>query len=548
MRDNIHLSANIYKPKDETAGPAILAITPYIADSMHERGMFFAQHGYVYVAVDSRGRGNSEGEFDGFESGTDGYDVVEWIAEQSWCDGNVAMRGASYLGGIQWTTLKEFPPHLKSIVPGAATYAGMVTPLMKNIFIGEEFQWWVSVIGKAANDNIGEDESFWKGIYNELEANHLPFSQLDKIAGFQSDFFKTVLEHPAYDSFYSDKNFSNDDYKKIDIPILTISGHYDDTQTAAIKHYKMHMEHGLPEGQHKHYLLLGPWDHGGVSTPALEVGGLKFDKKSKLDLNELHKQWYDWTLKNDPKPEFLKKRISYYVMGAEEWKYADRFDDIPARPEKLYLNSSNGKANDVFNSGMLQADKPGESMPDNYIYNPLDNHIDPSRSQTGAYLKDQRFVLSLKNNGLIYHSPVFEQEKEITGFVKAKLWISMNVSDTDFQVVLFEVLADGTQIRLAQDFLRARYRESNSCETLVKPNEINSYVFDEFPFFSRQIARGSRLRILISNPGTWYFEKNYNSGGVVARESGKDARTAKITLHHDARHPSYLQIPMIPIV
>jgi len=143
---------------------------------------------------------------------------------------------------------------------------------------------------------------------------------------------------------------------------------------------------------------------------------------------------------------------------------------------------------------------------------------------------------------------VFEQEKEITGFVKAELWISMNVPDTDFQVVLFEVLADGTQIRLAQDFLRARYRESNSCETLVKPGEINSYIFDEFPFFSRQISKGSRLRLLISNPGTWYFEKNYNSGGIVARESGKDARTAKITLHHDDRHPSYLQIPMIPTV
>ena len=120
----------------------------------------------------------------------------------------------------------------------------------------------------------------------------------------------------------------------------------------------------------------------------------------------------------------------------------------------------------------------------------------------------------------------------------------MNVPDTDFQVVLFEVLANGKQIRLAQDFLRARYRESNRRETLVKPGEINAYVFDEFPFFSRRIARGSRLRVLISNPSTWYFEKNYNSGGVVAEESGKDARTAEITLYHNAQHPSYLEIPI----
>ena len=546
MRDGINLSANIYKPEDKKPVPVIISITPYIADSLHSRGVFFSQHNYVYLAIDARGRGNSEGEFSGDENGLDGYDVVEWAAKQPWCNGKVAMRGSSFLGGIQWRTLNEFPPHLKTIVPGAATYSGTVTPFMKNIFIMEEFQWWVSVAGKTPNDKLASDSEFWMEKYRELYTKQLPFNQLDKLAGIPSEFFQTTLKHPAINSYHDSKVFSVDDYKKIDIPILTITGQYDDTQTAAIKHFKMHTKHGLPKSQENHYLLIGPWDHGGVSTPNKKVGGLEFGSDSEIDLNQLHKDWYDWTLKNGAKPEFLKKRITYYVTGLEKWKYADSFAEIPAEPKKLYLNSENGQANDVYRSGYLQSVKPGNSVPDKYIYDPLNvSKLLYGREQSGNYLTDQTFVQSLENDGLIYHSPVFEKDTEITGFVKAKLWIELNVPDTDFQVTLYEVTSEGKQIRLTQDFLRARYRESNRKEKLVKPGEINEYVFDDFAFFSRQIAKGSRLRVVISSPYSWYFERNYNGGGEVSKESGKDARTAHIKLHHDKDHPSMLELPIV---
>jgi hypothetical protein len=100
-------------------------------------------------------------------------------------------------------------------------------------------------------------------------------------------------------------------------------------------------------------------------------------------------------------------------------------------------------------------------------------------------------------------------------------------------------------IKLTQDFLRARYRESNRVEKLVTPGEINLYTFDGFSFFSRRIAKGSRLRLIISCPNTIYQEKNYNSGGVVAEESGRDARTAHVTLYHDKEHASYLELPVV---
>jgi len=117
--------------------------------------------------------------------------------------------------------------------------------------------------------------------------------------------------------------------------------------------------------------------------------------------------------------------------------------------------------------------------------------------------------------------------------------------DTDFTATLVEVLPNGTVIKLTQDYLRARYRESNRVEKLVEPGAINLYSFDGFTFFSRRIAKGSRLRLIISCPNTIYMEKNYNGGGVVAEESGKDARTAQVTLHHNKEYPSYVELPVV---
>src|SRR6185295_5443832 len=106
--------------------PVIFTLTPYIADSYHDRAMFFARNGYVFALVDVRGRGSSEGTFDPFaQEARDGYDVVEWLARQPFGNGKVAMWGGSYAGYDQWATAKELPPHLATIVPAASAHPGV---------------------------------------------------------------------------------------------------------------------------------------------------------------------------------------------------------------------------------------------------------------------------------------------------------------------------------------------------------------------------------------------------------------------------------------
>jgi putative CocE/NonD family hydrolase len=337
-----------------------------------------------------------------------------------------------------------------------------------------------------------------------------------------------------------------EEYRKIDIPILTITGHYDGDQPGAMHYYRSHMQTDSTRGCAKHFLVIGPWDHAGTRTPSREFAGLKLGEACMLDMNELHKNWFDWTLKGGAKPEFLKNQVAYYVMGSDEWKYAESLGAISNVTRRMYLNSFKGKANDVFHSGNMIGNPPGESQPDSYIYDPLDvRPAELEREEIKNYLTDQRYDLNLFGNGLIYHSDPFKEPVEITGYVKLSAWISLDVPDTDFAVTLSEILLDGSRIQLTQDFKRARYRRSLVQEELVKPGEIEYYEFNTFTFFSRRIAKGSRLRLLICSPNSIHIQKNYNSGGVIAEETGAEAYIAHVTLFHDEEHPSFLELPIV---
>jgi putative CocE/NonD family hydrolase len=546
LRDGVQLTATVYKPVGDEPVPAIFTLTPYIADTYHERAYYFAQRGYAFLLVDCRGRGNSAGEFEPFvNEGHDGHDVVAWLSEQPWCDGQVTMWGGSYAGFNQWTTLKEFPAQLMTIVPAASAHAGIDFPFFKNIFYSYEMQWQTFTSGVTPNANLFGEQTFWIEKFRRRFLTHAPFKDLDRIVGNTSTHFKTWIQHPTFDAYWDQMALTPDEYREIDVPILSITGHYDGDQPGAMHYYRQHMQHGSPEGITKHYLIMGPWDHAGTRTPQREFGGLNLGEASLLDLNKLHQEWYDWTLKGGDKPTFLQKRVAYYVAGVEEWKYADSLEKIASTTKRLYLNSLDGRANDVFHSGSLDEAAPEKSAPDQYVYDPLDlRPAELEKEENKDYLTDQRESLILFGNGLVYHSAPLKEEAEISGYVKAVVWMEIDVPDTDFQVILSELLLDGSHIHLTEDWMRARYRESLREEKLVTPGEINRYEFDGFRFFSRRISKGSRLRLLIRSPNTIYLQKNYNSGGVVAEETEKDARTAHVKVYHDAEHPSYLELPI----
>ncbi len=548
MRDGVKLNATVYRPKVmKEPLPVVFTLTPYISDSYHDRAMYFSQHGYVYALVDVRGRGNSEGQFEPFANeARDGADVVEWLAKQPWSNGKVAMWGGSYAGFDQWATLKEFPPHLATIVPAAAAHAAVDFPFFANVYGTYDIQWLTFTSGVTGNEHLFGESPFWNAKFWEYYSEHKPFKDLDQISGDLATVFQLWLKHPTPDAYWDAMAPTPDDYRRISVPILTITGDYDGDQRGALTYYRRHMQYGTEEAKVKHFLIIGPWDHAGTRTPKREIGGLIFGGDSMLDLNQLHREWYDWTMKTGPKPSFLKKRVAYYVAGAEQWKYADSFDSISNTTRRLYLHSERGEANDVFHSGTLGEAKPASEAPDKFVYDPLDTRPGMlERKDVPNYITDETGVMNLYGDGVIYHSEPFEKDTEISGTLKLVVWMSMDVPDTDFAVQLFEIMPNGTSIELTDDLMRARFRESLREAKLVKPGEINRYEFAGFQWFSRRILKGSRLRLLLVCPNSIHLEKNYNSGGNVAEETARDARTAHITIYHDAEHPSFVDLPMV---
>jgi putative CocE/NonD family hydrolase len=547
LRDGIQLNATLYLPPNQSKpGPAIFTLTPYIGQTYHDTGLYFGSHGYPFLTVDVRGRGNSEGEFiPNINEARDGYDVVEWLAKQSYCNGQVAMWGGSYAGLNQWTTAKEFPPHLATIVPVASPYISVDFPIRGNIASPYLMQWLTLVSGRASQDKIfWGNGGFWGTQFRHWFESGAPFKDLDSQLGNPSPIFQEWIAHPHQDAYWDRYNPTSEQYARLALAILTITGSYDGDQPGALTHYREHLRNAPEAIRARHYLVIGPWDHAGTRSPQAEFSGIKVGPASLVDLGQLHLQWYAWTMQGGQKPEFLRKSVAYYVMGAEKWRYADTLDGITARSEALYLHSA-GNPTDVFRSGSLLAERPLNSAPDHYVYDPhdishaaLESTVDPDN------VADQRLVYSRVGQQLIYHSAPLETDTEISGFFKLSVWLSIDQPDTDFSVSVYAIDLDGSSILLSSDWTRARYRETLRKERLIDSREPLRYDFERFMFVSRRVQRGNRLRLVIGPLNSIYAQKNYNSGGVVSEESIKDARAVTVTLFHDAEHPSALSVPI----
>ena len=558
MRDKVELNATLYLPKTPDGlppkMPVIFTLTPYISDTYHARAAYFASRGYVFALVDVRGRGNSGGEFEPFANEPrDGHDVVEWLAKQPFCDGKVAMWGGSYAGFDQWATAKEFPPSLATIVPAAAAHPGLDYPSYNNIGMTYDMQWFTFTSGRTPQDNLFGDQKFWRTKFLDAYKKHLPFKSLDSFVGNPSVNFQRILKHPTADAYYDAMLPTREQFQKIAVPILTITGQYDGDELGALTYYRDHLANASSETRAKHFLIIGPWDHAGTRTPTDEVAGVKFGPGAIVDLNDLHRQWYDWTMKTGPKPAFLKNQVAYYLLapgnsGANgEWKYAENFDALVANPKKFYLDSKNGDANGVFRSGVLNEKQPNTGT-DTFVYDPLDTrrgeNVEGTDSKEKTAALDQTFALSIGKDGLVYHTDPLPNETPLVGCPALSLWLSIDTPDIDLECDLYEIQPDGTSIALWSALRRLRYRESLREAKLVKPGEIVRCDFNPGLFVARRLMKGSRLRLVLTAVNSIVWQKNYCSGGIVAEETAKDAHTCNVQVYHDAEHPSAIQLPL----
>ena len=564
MRDGMTLYADVYRPDGPGPFPVALQRTPYdksTTGSMTNLDpMKAARNGYAVVIQDTRGRYTSEGEFYAFRDEiNDGYDTVEWAAAQPWSTGKVGMYGASYVGATQWLAAVARPPHLAAIVPNvtASNYHEGWTYQGGAFELGFNVSWTLlqltlanfGTLSSAKNVSSDKRQELVQAV-NDMEAafQHLPTEALPPLQGGLADYYYDWLAHPEFDQYW--KNLCiEDNHSRLSVPAYNIGGWYDIFLGGTIRNFLgMSKNGGTDDARRGQKLLIGPWQHGsrGGSVVGDHYFGLAADAMA-ADLDGVHFRWFDHWLKGIDNGVLDEAPVRIFVMGDNVWREEQEWPLARAQNTNYYLRSL-GKANSSRGDGSLSVQPPGDEPPDVYLYNPADPVptkggglcCNPYFAANGAF--DQQEI-EARPDVLVYSTPALEQDVEVTGPISVTLWAATSATDTDFTAKLVDVCEDGCARNLTDGIIRARYRDSSSQASFVEPGRAYQYTIDLWAT-SNVFQRGHRIRVEISSSNFPRFDRNTNTGNVIAGDA--DFRPALQTVLHDAQHPSHISLPVVP--
>jgi putative CocE/NonD family hydrolase len=551
MRDGVVLHADIYRPKADGQFPVLLQRTPYDKRNSSEFAFKAAARGFVTIVQDVRGRYTSEGEFYTFKhESDDGYDTVEWAAALPYSNGKVGMWGGSYVGATQMLAAIAHPPHLAGICPvvTASNYHNGWT------YQGGAFEQWFNqswtsglaqdtlsrAIAKNTNAVMGE----WKlpltsyPLFNFPDPSAMPIS-----TAALAPYFLDWLAHPSYDDYWKQLSIE-EHFTDINIPVLSIAAWYDIFQGGSLRNYVGIKAHGGSEaarrGQH---LLVTIGGHAGGGR---KIGDVDFGTAAaEYDENDVILRWYQYLFQGIQN-EFAGKPVKIFVMGANQWREEDDWPLARALTTKYFLHSAK-TANSLRGDGSLSTVTPRSEPSDHYVYDPSNPAptIGGPLCCDGEHLapgpKDQRPV-EARDDVLVYSTPAFAQDTEVTGPVALELFAQSSAVDTDFLAKLVDVAPDGFVQNLTEGIIRARYRNSQEKAELMNPGQIYKFVIDLWST-SNVFLKGHALRLEISSSNFPRFDRNLNTGedGAFAQKYVR----ATNTVYHDAERPSALILPIV---
>ena len=266
-----------------------------------------------------------------------------------------------------------------------------------------------------------------------------------------------------------------------------------------------------------------------------------------IDLPGIHLRWFDRWLKGEENDIDEEPPVMIFVMGVDEWRSEADWPLPDTNYRSFYLHSG-GQANTLHGDGTLSITAPGEEPADVYLYNPLrpvptvgGQVILPGGNAMGP--RDQREV-ELRDDVLVYSTPVLEQPVEVTGPIELCLFVSSSARDTDFTGKLVDVYPDGRSIILTEGILRARYRNSFTELALLEPGEIYELRLNLWAT-SNVFLPGHRIRLEVSSSNFPRFDRNSNTGGDITTETAEQYETAVNRIYHDVERPSHLILPII---
>ena len=533
-RDGVKLSTDVYLPETGGRHPVILIRTPYSnnGDESVRFGKTFASWGYAVVIQDVRGRNDSEGEFFPFTNeGNDGLDTIEWLREQPWSNGHVGMTGGSYLAQVQWDLAVLQPPELKAMISMVSPSDLFVNCWYRNgsLVWGDLIRWMTQTHAHVGQNLLAYDLTKIR--------MHVPAKTVDQVMGRDIKFWKAVIEHQTNDEFWKSRSIHGK-HHLIDVPVLNITGWYDDCADGNFQHFmRMKTTGRTPSARKNQMLLVGPWPHG--INASSRYGGIDFGQEALIDLNDVQKRWFDHWLKGIENGVAQEKPVTYFTMGLNKWKEDSTWPLKRSKCVRLYLHSR-GHANGLQGDGTLDPRVPraGEPSVDAFDYDP----DDPNPSPINVNEPDDRRPGERRDDALNYDTPPLMKGTEVTGQIAVELFASSTAPDTDFVARLVDVYPNGYAHPVADGIITCRYRDSLERPSKMNPNEVYRLNLDLW-YTSNLFQTGHRIRVEVTSSDFPRYARNMNTGAPFGEDV--EAKVAHQRILHDQAHPSCIVLPIV---
>ncbi|MBI4553596.1 MAG: CocE/NonD family hydrolase [Candidatus Latescibacteria bacterium] len=538
MRDGVRLHTVVYRPAHGERFPVLLIRSPY--GTQHPRyvewAARFARSGYGVVMQDCRGRYESEGEWRPYIDETnDGYDTQQWVGAQPWCDGNIGTFGTSYVGFTQILPATLRSLYVKALVP-IANQEDNYGHLRCNGVLQLQNAMNFLALGQRMLLPVHIELIDLKTVYRRLPL----ISALDDLA--DRPFYREMIRHERFDEFWRSYSMKGR-YGEVDVPAYFITGWYDNLMHEMFKCFRgWKHEARTPDVRAQTKLLVGPWPHSTIGTPA--TGDVHFGHAAAVDIPGAHLRWYDRRLKRIDNGIDDEAPIRLFVMGENVWRDESEWPLARTQYTKFYLHSG-GRANSFFGDGILSLDPPDNEPPDTFTYDP--DHPVPTLGGQSMFMentgpKDRRPV-ERRDDVLVYSTAPLPHDLEVTGPVELTLYAASSAPDTDFTATLVDVHPDGRAIHLCEGIVRARFRESCEASTLITPGIIYAYTISLWET-SNLFKAGHCIRLEVSSSNFPRFDRNLNTGQPAGFDT--NMQIAHQTVYHNPHCPSHLTLPVIP--
>jgi putative CocE/NonD family hydrolase len=580
MSDGVWLSTDLYLPQGkEDRWPVILLRTPYsktgFGGRMEKLANMMAGQGYIVAVQDKRGRYESEGNYIIFGGDADdGAETIGWLGKQPWSNGRVGTYGCSSLGDYQILAAQRRPPALKAMIPQASfatigsaggqyKYYGVRTG--GAVTLAQNISWFYEAGSKVfyrpppglTREQFVDVAKFFNPAPQVKPADfpalwwHLPIVDIMKAAGAPPTDFADAVSRDVTDPWWDQFHYMTDDYHS-DVPALFVNSWYDYGARETIFEFEMLRRNSVSAlARDNQFLLLSPTTH--CRSEALAADDRVGDRDvgdARFDFWSVYFKWYAYWLKGEKNAVTSMPRVQYYLMGKNEWRTASDWPVPGTRLTKFFLGSA-GHANSLNGDGMLSSEPSkvpsGDEASDSFTYdpgNPVPSLGGPlcctdGNNAAGSY--DQRKI-EIRNDVLVYTTPVISQGIEVTGPIDAVLSVSSDAKDTDFTAKLIDVYPDGRAFNVQEGILRARYREGQTKSVWMPPNEAVVVRID-VGATSNFFGPGHRIRLEVASSNFPRFDRNLNTGGKNYDETAW--KVAHNRVHHSGAHPSYLLLPVV---